>query len=520
MVNQITDVSSAYKYLATSPMFKLSLSSKELFHSNFLEWLSNVDQIAFKRLILVMAGINENEYNWPAVWRVKREYNNFDLCIVAYDQFDNNDIEEIEDNEDFRILFVIENKVKSIPYKEQLERYAKEAEVKNKVYWNNRAKALLNEHGLNSDNKDKKYWIGIENGKWVLKQGKKGSGKSTQWSSIKYLNESISDESDGKQNKTKFIECYKKRRLSECPSINFILLSLAKSFPEYNDKGDWQVKWKDGVIDREVQWKVCNYSTYHSIISEKFKKVPDGLNSQIIEDYCRFIECLTTLSSKWEEDYKDYNNQKQFLYKDNENYKNAHRIRIHDLYQKLKFSYLCTQLYNEIKDHYKGYSVFPSNQGGLFKEKDIFTPDKKYICVNYTYLHGEPLLEINVHPATKELYYVIQVQGNAYEHGILVKDKNAKDVWDKLIKGEMTIIDGWMNMNINNIEWEGPNFKDDSQEGNKGNNKYNKYDMNDGTYVYQKYIINSDATIKGVLDQMLKDLKYVIDQTCTTGVNT
>lgn len=512
MVNQIADVNTAYKNLATSPMFKLSLSSKELFHSNFLEWLSNVDQDDFKGLILNMAGINE--YNWPAVWRVKREYNNFDLCIVAYDQFDNNDNEEIDDNEDFRILFVIENKVKSIPYKEQLERYAKEAEAKNIVYWNNRAKALLKKHGLNSENKDKKYWIGIENGKWVLKQGKKGSGKSTQWSSIKYLNEPIFDESDGRKTKTKFIECYTKRRLSEYPSINYILLSLAKSFPEYDGNGDWQVKWKDGKIDREVQWKVCNYSDYCLKVRDKFQTISTELNSQIIEDYCCFIQCLTTLSSNW---VKDYNDQKPFLYKDNKNYTDAHKIRIHDLYQKLKFSYLCTQLYKEIKDHYKGYSVFPSNQGGLFKEKKVFKPNMKYICVNYTYLHGEPLLEINVHPATKELYYVIQVQGNAYEHGIQIKKKKAKKVWDNLVNGKMKIIKGWMNINRNNLEWKGPDFKVDSKEGNK---EYNKYDMNDGTYVYQKYIINSDATIKGVLDQMLKDLKYVIDQTCTTGVNT
>ena len=513
MVNQITDVSSAYKYLATSPMFKLSLSSKELFHSNFLEWLSNVDQEAFKRLILGMAGINK--YNWPEVWRVKREYNNFDLCIVAYDQFYNNDIEEIDDNEDFRILFVIENKVKSIPYKEQLERYAKEAEAKNIVYWNNRAKALLKEHGLNSDNKDKKYWIGIDKGQWVLKHGEKTErGKGAEWSMPEDLNEPIFDESDGRKTKTKFIECYTKRRLSEYPSINYILLSLAKSFPEYDGNGDWQVEWKDGEFKREVQWKVCNYRKYRSRISERFKIVHDGLNSQIIEDYCRFIKCLTTLSSNW---VKDYNDQKPFLYKDNKNYTDAHKIRIHDLYQKLKFSYLCTQLYNKIKDHYKGYSVFPSNQGGLFKEKKVFKPNMKYICVNYTYLHGEPLLEINVHPATKELYYVIQVQGNAYEHGILVRGRKAEDVWVDLVHGKIKIIDGWMNINRNNLEWKGPVFKDDSKEGNK---VYNKYDMNDGTYVYQKYIIKSNAKIKGVLDQMLEDLQYVIDKTCTTGVNT
>lgn len=137
MGNIIIDVNSAYNYLKTSPMFKLSLSSKELFHSNFLEWLSNVDQDAFKRLILYMADLEEG-YEWPEVWRVKREYNNFDLCIVAYDQYgeDNENEKDInDDTNDSRILFVIENKVKSIPYKEQLQRYAIEAEKLNILYW-------------------------------------------------------------------------------------------------------------------------------------------------------------------------------------------------------------------------------------------------------------------------------------------------------------------------------------------------------------------------------------------------
>lgn len=43
---------------------------------------------------------------------------------------------------------------------------------------------------------------------------------------------------------------------------------------------------------------------------------------------------------------------------------------------------------------------------------------------------------------------------------------------------------------------------------NKENKCYNKYDMNDGTYVYQKYIIQNNVTIENVLDQMLKDLQY------------
>ena len=234
------------------------------------------------------------------------------------------------------------------------------------------------------------------------------------------------------------------------------------------------------------------------------------MNTLIIEDYCNFIKCLTTLSNEWEE---DHDGSKPFLYSNNENYKKARQFRIHDLYQKLNFSYLCTQLFNSIKKEYEpAYTVYPSNQAGLFKEKSDFKSENNYICVNYTYLHGEPLLEINVHPAfiigknKVELYYAIQVQGNAYEHGIQVKKWKAKDVCDELDNGQMEIIKGWMN--IGNSEWE---MNSDFAVKPNREKPYNKYDMNEGTYVYQKYLIQNKVTIEKVLNQMLCDLEKIID---------
>lgn len=514
MENIIKDRDSAYAYLKTSAMFKLSLSSKELFHSNFLEWLSNVDQEAFKGLILDMAGIEE-DYEWPNVWRVKREYNNFDLCVVAYnqDQYKNKEDERIDDDDDFRILFVIENKVKSIPYKEQLERYTREAEAKNNAYWRNRGSAKLKEYDINGNKNDGKYWIGVEKDSWVLKQCvESGRGKDAKWSEVKKLIPAT-DDGKWKNNKTNFIEYYAEQGKNQNPPIHYILLSLAKNFPEYDGKNVWKVDITDSKDNEiEIDWKVCYYSNYYSKIAKAFKLDDDGLNSQIIKDYCKFIESLTTLSEKWAKDYEeDSQETNKFLYLDNTNYKRAHQLRIHDLYQKLKFSYLCTQLFISIKNNYgEGYEVFPSNQGGLFKEKNKSSSDKKYICVNYTYLHGEPLLEINVHPECKngvELYYAIQVQGNAYEHGIQVKKRKAKDVWDELETRQMEIIKGWMNISEFS-KWEKAEWMD---VPNKENKCYNKYDMNDGTYVYQKYIINNDVTIKTVLSKMIKDLQYICD---------
>lgn len=99
----------AVDYLKTSPMFNLSLSSKELFHSNFLYWIYIADKNAF-RALLEAVGIKTD--NWGENWVAKREYLNFDLCVI--------------DNK--RLLAVIENKVKSIPTAEQLAKYNEKIE--------------------------------------------------------------------------------------------------------------------------------------------------------------------------------------------------------------------------------------------------------------------------------------------------------------------------------------------------------------------------------------------------------
>ena len=98
----------AINYLRTSPLSNLSLSSKELFHSNFLYWLSKNEPDLFIKLIFELSDGETNLNNIE--WDVKREFLNLDLSIID----PNNNI-----------IFVIENKVKSIPYEEQLKDYNK-----------------------------------------------------------------------------------------------------------------------------------------------------------------------------------------------------------------------------------------------------------------------------------------------------------------------------------------------------------------------------------------------------------
>ena len=90
------------KELRDSTMFHMSLGSKELFHSNFLHWISIVNWDAFLQIMRDLAGLKKDEVFW---WEkegvldchekpyhtdnnnieVRREFHNFDLSIYILD---------------------------------------------------------------------------------------------------------------------------------------------------------------------------------------------------------------------------------------------------------------------------------------------------------------------------------------------------------------------------------------------------------------------------------------------------
>ena len=65
-------VSTILSNLNGEPMFKMSLGSKELFHSNFLEYLWGVDSNSFKKMICDLLGDHK-------VFKSDVEYNNTSL---------------------------------------------------------------------------------------------------------------------------------------------------------------------------------------------------------------------------------------------------------------------------------------------------------------------------------------------------------------------------------------------------------------------------------------------------------
>lgn len=130
--------------LNNNPIFQLSLSSKELFHSNFLAWLAEDKntQTLFKKSLSTWLGEDTFDYNTDCM-EVKREYKNFDFSICEK-------IINDEESETGKIRLVLENKFKSIAYKAQLDNYKKKVDALNEEADKAQCKAELNLKRLNT----------------------------------------------------------------------------------------------------------------------------------------------------------------------------------------------------------------------------------------------------------------------------------------------------------------------------------------------------------------------------------
>lgn len=121
--------------LKNNPIFQLSLSSKGLFHSNFLAWLAEDDntRCVFNKVMQTWLDDKNWEYK-PNEMEVKREYNHFDFCVCDKLTIDGNDVTG-------SVQVVLENKFKSIAYKAQLVDYKDRTKTLNEEGYKNKYKA-------------------------------------------------------------------------------------------------------------------------------------------------------------------------------------------------------------------------------------------------------------------------------------------------------------------------------------------------------------------------------------------
>lgn len=133
-MNMTPQLNALLKLFKQNPMYFFSLSSKELFHSNFLEFLFQTDCKKFFNIIDEILGtdFSSEPYNYV----LSREKEKFDICI-------SHKVETKRGKEADYYDLIIENKVKSIPYYTQLEGYQNKADEHNKNLGNPQVKILL-----------------------------------------------------------------------------------------------------------------------------------------------------------------------------------------------------------------------------------------------------------------------------------------------------------------------------------------------------------------------------------------
>ena len=154
-MNMTPQLDALLKQFKQNPMYFFSLSSKELFHSNFLEFLFHTDRKKFFNIIDQLLGTNFSSD--PDKYALSREKEKFDICI-------SHKVETKRNKEADCYDLIIENKVKSIPYYTQLEDYQNKADKHNKNLDNPQVKILL--LSLVKDFPDKAEIDGQEN--WTI----------------------------------------------------------------------------------------------------------------------------------------------------------------------------------------------------------------------------------------------------------------------------------------------------------------------------------------------------------------
>ena len=487
--------------LKESTMFHMSLGSKELFHSNFLHWISLVD---WKVFLEIMHGLSDtNKFWWEETdcsipgyegpfcpdnnnLEVRREYHHFDLSIYILDSENEdkeaNNQEVVKDDEDglaynqdaqgarkvqkWIPVLILENKMKSIPYDEQLEQYTLDA--------------------------------------------------FNEWRRGELISPCIK-ELKGKAGTT----------ILEKKGISFILLSLMKS-ASITDVVKIPFQYYKNKYSFPFRWFHRTYSDLLSALSDKvhFKKELDEL---ILIDYRGFLKAMIDLGERWTIDPKESFRCQVYPWKiknrpaqnriiEIEQYK---ELRIHDIHEKLTYCHLLSildqKLSSEFKYKPKRYDA-KTNTQCYQKGCRLFTKSD--------YAHGVGIFEVqyfvfpfNPQEKGKEDFFklILQVQGDRYCHMLICNDivEESDNVVGKQNKKTSVNIKNlekhWKNSNVsidqsigNYISINGSNpsiFKSEPENG-----KYCHYGKNN---IYQYVEIPENATVNDVINQMISDIKDI-----------
>lgn len=474
------DFNNCIKELKSSTMFYMSLGSKELFHSNFLHWLSIIDMDYFLKVIRSLSGVT-NSFWWedPKKYKidVRREDKNFDLSIWV---LDNCKDKKNEKEEKWIPVLVLENKMKSLPYREQLEKYVDKAFN----IWKT------------GDNK-----VNVKSEIDVLKKNP-NSNWNTNYG-ITFILLSLLKPTNIKELANPIIK-----------SVTYGKRPNVKSTPSVSFK--WVCK------DYKDLFNAINDNTINSNSPQQTISFLD-----LIKDYSKFINNLYDIANNdWKIDesaeyIKTVCPQKMDINStEYQRIVTLEELRIADIRDKIINDQLLHLVLGRL-----------TNFGAKILQKGDFNAKGKrgsFLC-RTNFFHNVGLFEVifmikerDTGKKNAEPFFItIQVQGDTYMHGIsgvnVVKTENNTNVigefWNdennRTWKNDLDFFFDFRDENVKNNNPRKDHFPQKLIENLKEHGKNYKYDTN---FIYQCSIIPEGMSIKDVLDCIGKEVKIICDK--------
>jgi hypothetical protein len=413
---------------------------------------------------------------------VRREDKNFDLSIwVLYSTKKINSTDSSSEDQGLIVaddtkeiwipVFVLENKMKSLPYREQLEEYV-----------------------------DKAFDI------WA-----KGTNAK-------------------KANVNKAIKNYNQLK-KEC-EISFVLLSLLDS-PNSQLKAPISIIYKN--TPKSFEWKCKNYYDLFTVMKQchpsSHVDIDNSFYDKIVKDYMSFIENLYQLAlTDWKIiEKEDYISQvfPQKLPKNSIGYcklLELQNLRIADIKEKICYDQLLCLLLKRLESE----NIHPQRvvKGSFSEERNEYG----FLC-RTNYFHNVGLFEIIFMINKKEnsndepFFLTIQIQGNYYTHGI--SGKNIVETHDVIVsngkkKKENAIGKFFDNKGYDKSDWKKKLkfFFDIERNPSKPVNCFPRHKnlkwKNKGEYykygsvfVYQCAEITTGITVENLIDLIVADVRRI-----------
>lgn len=395
--------------LNNNPIFQLSLSSKELFHSNFLAWLAEDKntRTIFNQIMKIWM----QDENWEfddSKMMVKREYYHFDFCICkkVRNYHTDKDKEQETQAEEYipgPIIFVLENKFKSLPYKEQLEKYHQKV-------------LSLNVQGLKDQEKAKIF---------LRNEGKQKSEEK----------ESLTLKRNWTKENIKLIN-------SQNTETKYVLLTLVDNILDNIDKATSSNSsftttstFKSGNIEitNTANWQIKNYSKYSDLLDDLNKKpeiwkdnTQKDFYQELIKKYCEFIslfsEHITTCLSKMDKNEEWNSINPNTCWSILTNQQDFNKIRCSDIWQK-SVMYKCAKyLSSKISSDF--VIDYNSDDKHIWEDRNETSEGKQKLFIGIGFFHGEAFLEFKYRMNDNCIFTLQQQGNNTLCVGVVVKGIN------------------------------------------------------------------------------------------------